>query len=87
MADDWDDYMDEGYEEEDSFPDLELTPEDIAELKRRQQDANMGFTYGYVEIDGKFGFRCNKCGRVAGGYEKPFPHKFNCPMKRDAKKE
>jgi hypothetical protein len=79
MAIDFDDF-DEQYE--DGLDD-EFTPEEIAEIKRGNQDALMGFAYEVVDgEDGDFAFKCGKCGRVANIHETPFPHKFGCPMKR-----
>ena len=53
-----------------------------AELKRRIQDCNDGFTYEMVKLDGKHAFKCNKCGRTAQIHERPFPHKLNCEMRK-----
>ena len=66
------------------FDDDEFTPEEIAKIKRAEQDANMGFTYEMLPSDGDYGFKfkCNKCGRTADFHERPFPHKLNCPMRR-----
>jgi predicted metal-binding protein len=83
MAIDFDDYMDEQYEDDD-FEDFddEFTEEDLAEIRRAEQDANMGFTFEHVYMDGKSCLKCNKCGRTAGFDERPFPHKYACPMTR-----
>lgn len=71
--------MDEDFEFGDDF---ELTPEEIADIKRGIQEANMGFTYEMLKTeDGSFAFKCNKCGRSAEIHERPFPHKLNCPMR------
>lgn len=75
MAEDFDEFMDEEYEGFD-FDDF-----DEAELKRRMQDANDGFTFTMTMLDGEHAFKCNKCGRTAPLHERPFPHKLNCPMK------
>jgi hypothetical protein len=79
MATDFDDYEDDEWEDIDD----ELTPEEIADIRRDIQDANLGFAYEMVDgEDGGFAFKCGKCGRVASIHERPFPHKLNCPMKR-----
>jgi hypothetical protein len=62
--------------------DDEFTDEEIAEIKRAEQDANMGFTYTHTYIDGKSALKCNKCGRTAELGDRPFPHRFDCPMRR-----
>lgn len=67
--------------DEDFDFDEEFTPEQIADIKRSIQDANEGFTYEMIPGE-HWEFKCNKCGRQANFHEKPFPHKFNCPMKR-----
>jgi hypothetical protein len=75
--------MSEDFEDEDWEEDFELTPEDIAKIKRGIQEANMGFTYEMLKTDdGSFAFKCNKCGRTGEIHEKPFPHKLNCPMRK-----
>jgi hypothetical protein len=72
--------------EDDEFWDDELSPEDIADLKRSLQDANMGFTFTTVTMEnGGWGFKCNKCKRIAEIRERPFPHKFDCPMRTTVK--
>ena len=91
MAEDFDDFMDEEYEDEEfvedfddeDFDDFEFSPEDIAEIKRAKQDAAMGFTYEMLfGPDRKpFDVRCNKCKREGNMLEKPFPHRFDCPMR------
>jgi hypothetical protein len=86
VAIDFDDYMDEQYDEDnkwwDDDLDGEFTPEEIADIRRGEQDANMGFVYEMVDgEDGDSAFRCGKCGRVAPIHETPFPHRFGCPMK------
>lgn len=68
-----------------SIDDWDPTPEEIAEIERSLQEARMGFTYQFLKIDGKYVFKCNKCGREASMEERmgePFPHKLNCPMRR-----
>ena len=87
MAIDFDDYMDEQYFEDGDPSDLddedfEFTEEEIAEIRRAEQDANMGFTFTHTYVDGKSVLKCDKCGRTAEFGERPFPHKYNCPMKR-----
>ena len=74
FANDFDDDLDDDFDE--------FTPEEIAEIKRAEQDANMGFTFEHVYIAGKSCLKCNKCKRTAEIYERPFPHRFDCPMKR-----
>jgi len=83
MAKDFDDYMDENADDLD-FDDLdfEFTEEEIAEIRRAEQDANMGFTFEHTYVDGKSCLKCNKCERTAEFGERPFPHKLNCPMRR-----
>ena len=74
--------MDEWKETEFSPDDIEFSPEEIAKIKRSIQEANMGFTYEMLKTDdNRFVFKCNKCGRSADIGEKPFPHRFDCPMK------
>jgi len=76
--------MPDDFDEIDDY-NFELTPEIEAELDRAIQDMNDGFSYLMLEgKDGKLGneIKCNKCGRVGKLLEKPFPHKFNCPMRR-----
>jgi predicted metal-binding protein len=86
MAEDFDDYMDEDLDDfdddfdEDDF-DEEFTEEDLAEIKRAEQDINMGFTYTHMFVDGKSCLKCDKCGRTAKFGERPFPHRFDCPMR------
>jgi hypothetical protein len=64
------------------YDDDDFSPEEIAKIKRGMQEANMGYTYEMLKTDdGSFAFKCNKCGRSAEIHEKPFPHRFNCPMK------
>lgn len=73
-----------GFEEWDGkdLDDDEFSPEDLAKIKRGIQEANMGLTYSMVREEGSFVFKCNKCGRKAEIGDEPFPHKFDCPMKR-----
>ena len=60
----------------------ELTPEEVARIERGIQEVRMGFTYQMLKTeDGSYVFKCNKCDRTAEIDERPFPHKFNCPMK------
>ena len=80
---DFEEFEDDEFDDE--FDDEELdefSPEMIAELKRRMQDANDGFTYEMVMLDGERAFKCNKCGRTAPIHDRPFPHKLNCPMRK-----
>jgi len=68
--------------------DIEFSPEEIAKIKRGIQEANMGFTYEMLKTDdGEYVFKCNKCGRQAEVREKPFPHRFDCPMKHMGEKD
>jgi hypothetical protein len=78
MASDFEDFEDEcDFDDEND----ELTPEEIAEIKRGDQDVMMGFAYEMVDGEEGLAFKCGKCGRIASIREKPFPHKFDCPMK------
>jgi len=83
--------MDDNNDHDDEFsyePDDEFTPEEIAKIKRSIQEANMGFTYEMLKTDdGKYVFKCNKCGRQAEVRERPFPHRFDCPMKHLGEKD
>jgi hypothetical protein len=75
--------MSEDFEDGDWEEDFELSPEDIASIKRGIQEANDGLTYTMLKTeDGSFAFKCNKCGRSAELHERPFPHKLNCPMRK-----
>jgi hypothetical protein len=70
------------------FPEDEFTPDELAKIRRGIQEANMGFTYEMLKTDdGCYVFKCNKCNRSAGIGEKPFPHRFNCPMKHMGRKD
>ena len=64
------------------FEEFEFDDFDEAELKRRIQDANDGFTYEMTRLNGEPAFKCNKCGRTAVLHERPFPHKLNCEMRK-----
>jgi hypothetical protein len=49
------------------------------------QDSNDGLTYEMVrDKDGHltWDLKCGKCGRVGNFHERPFPHKYDCPMRR-----
>lgn len=61
--------------------DYEFSPDDIAKIKRSIQEANMGFTFEMLHTEEGYFFKCNKCGRQGAFHEKPFPHRFDCPMK------
>lgn len=77
------DFNEIDWDEDDEFDEDELSPEEIAEIRRDMQDANMGFVYEMVDgEDGSFAFKCGKCKRVASIHERPFPHRFDCPMKK-----
>lgn len=85
MTEDWDEFEefdeDEGFDEEDFE---EPTPEDIAEIKRGIQDIRMGYGYEMLKTDGRYYFKCLKCGRTADmdlRRNETFPHKFDCPMR------
>ena len=60
----------------------EFEYEDEEDLKRQikeaQQSVNDGFFYTF--IDGEL--KCNKCGRFGILRERPFPHRYDCPMKK-----
>jgi hypothetical protein len=74
----------EGGEFSDS--DYEPSPEEIAELKRARQEAAMGLTYTMITEDDRLGnLQCNQCRRVGRFLERPFPHKFACPMREKVK--
>jgi len=65
--------------------DWEMSEEDIAKIKRSIQEANMGLTYTMLfdEREGhEWDMQCNPCGRIGSMMEKPFPHKFDCPMRK-----
>lgn len=86
-----DDYLNEFDDDfEGNFGDLddEFSPDQIAKIKRAMQDCNDGFTYEMLKTDdNSFAFKCNKCGRSAGIQERPFPHRFDCPMKNMGEKD
>jgi hypothetical protein len=76
--------MSEDFEDEESFdPDTwEPTEEEIRSIERAMQDMNDGFGYEWLtEADGDMGFKCLKCGRTADIHQRPFPHKYDCPMR------
>jgi hypothetical protein len=72
--------------------DWEPSEEEIAKIKQGMQEANMGLTYTMLndedglekDENGDLTWRveCNKCGRIGSMMEKPFPHKFDCPMRK-----
>lgn len=66
--------------------DDELTDEELAAvLKHAMQEMNAGFYYSnLVDENGKWTgeLQCNKCKRVAQFGESPFPHKYECPMRK-----
>ncbi len=65
--------------------DFDLSPEEIASLRRSMQEANDGLTYEMMrdeEGNLTWDLKCGKCGRVGGFRERPFPHKLNCVMRR-----
>ncbi len=70
-------------EGEDFDPDTwEPTPEEIRSIQTAMQDMNDGFGYEWLtEADGDMVFKCLKCGRTADIHQRPFPHKYDCPMK------
>jgi hypothetical protein len=64
--------------------DFEITPEFEAELRARMQEADEGFYYtSLVDEKGQslHKFECNKCKRIGDILERPFPHRYDCPMK------
>lgn len=75
MAEDFDDYMDE------VGSDLLDNDKLDADLKRSLQDANDGYTYTMGRDEDGLFMQCNKCGRKAPIMERPFPHKYACPMR------
>lgn len=83
MVNDFDDEeFDEDFDDEE-FDDADLTEDEIAEIKRAEQDINMGFTFtSFHDENGKWCLKCDKCQRTAEVGERPFPHKYDCPMKR-----
>jgi hypothetical protein len=71
----------------DEFEDLDfdLTLQQMAELECSIQDCNDGFYFTNVEDEEGHLTReleCNKCKRIGKMLERPFPHRFDCPMKR-----
>lgn len=65
-----------------NFDDWELSEQEIKEIERAMQDMNDGFGYRLLtETEGEMVFKCLKCGREAAIHERPFPHKYDCPMK------
>lgn len=68
--------------EPEEFDAWEPSPEEIASIERAIQDMNDGFGYEMLQDDNPaWTFKCLKCGRTAELRERPFPHKFDCPMK------
>lgn len=62
--------------------DWDPSPEEIAEIERSIQDMNDGFGYEWLnDAEGVMVFKCLKCGRTADMHERPFPHKYDCPMR------
>ena len=53
------------------------TEQDLADLRRAEQDMRDGFAYAMVE---GFRLRCGKCGREGEVGDRPFPHRYGCPM-------
>jgi hypothetical protein len=56
-----------------------------AELKARMDECDAGYFYTMLEDEEghlTFNFECNKCKKVAHLRERPFPHKWNCPMRK-----
>lgn len=78
--------MDELNDFHDTLDEFGITQEELeANLKQAVQDCNDGFTYTMLQDEnGKIGhdLRCDKCQRVGKLFERPFPHKLNCPMAR-----
>jgi hypothetical protein len=78
--------MPEDFEDEEFDPsDWEPTPEEIASIERAIQDMNDGFGYEMLTDQEGFTFKCLKCGRVAELRQRPFPHKYDCPMRERIK--
>lgn len=75
----------ERVEFDDDDDDFELTPELEAQFHRSMQDINDGLFYTML-VDEEFKatreMQCNKCKRIGGWLERPFPHKFECPLRR-----
>lgn len=73
---DWDDEFDD--------EDYELSPDELADIKRSVQDIDAGYFYtsSRCEEDGTWIIECNKCKRKAPMLERPFPHKLYCPMRK-----
>lgn len=71
----------------DDAEDWELSPEEIASIERAMQDMNDGFGYELLQGEDKsdWTFKCLKCGRTAELHERPFPHKYDCPMRHRIK--
>lgn len=84
MAEDFDEYMDEEWEDEGDFgDDWEPTEAEIRQIENAMQDMNDGFGYEWLtDEEGDMVFKCLKCGRKAELHERPFPHKLDCPMRK-----
>lgn len=80
MAEDFeDDDLDWGEDGEGWNP----SEEEIAAIERAMQDMRDGFGYEWLtDEEGDMVFKCLKCGRKADLHERPFPHKFDCPMRK-----
>jgi len=73
MADDFEDFDPDTWEP---------TEEEIRSIENAMQDMNDGFGYEWLtEEPGLMVFKCLKCGRTAELHERPFPHKYDCPMR------
>lgn len=74
------------FEEQNPDDDFELDEETIKSIKQAMQDMNDGFGYEWLTDEpGDMVFKCLKCGRTADIHQRPFPHKYNCPMKDHVK--
>lgn len=63
------------------FDEDDIDPETMASIERAMQDLNDGFGYEMLNDGDGFTFKCLKCARVADINERPFPHRYDCPMR------
>ena len=72
------DDMDEG---DGWFP----TEQELADIKRADQDIWDGFSYTTLSEEsgrpGSWRLRCDKCGRIGDIMDRPFPHRYGCPVR------
>jgi hypothetical protein len=69
----------------DPDPDWEPSPEEIREIEAAMQDMDEGFGYEMLRDENDeltWTFKCLKCGRTAELHERPFPHRYDCEMRR-----